>query len=137
MNVQQHPPGHVLQAYHHDELDPSTAAEVAAHCEGCATCREELTELEQMERLLAGDPTPELPRTVWHRVRPDRTREPRFKPIFAVAACAAGVILGVLIGPLSFALDESSPESAWSETMSVWSGEATVPLLGVFQSGQE
>ena len=137
MSETRHPPGHVLQAYRDGELDAAAAAEVAAHCEGCAACRDELADLERVEQLLAGDPAPELPRTVWHRVRPGRASEPRLKPVFAMAACAAGVIVGVLIGPIGLLTDEAGAETAWSETMTVWSGDTTSPLLGVFDSGQQ
>ncbi len=137
MSDSNHPAGHVLQAYRDGELDGPAGAEVAAHCEGCADCRRDLTELEHVGRLLAGDPTPELPRTVWHRVRPGRAREYRFKPAFAFAACAAGVVLGVLLGPIQFGADEINPEVALSETVTVWNGEATSSLLGIYQSVQE
>jgi len=132
-----HPAGHILQALHDGELDPSLVAGVESHCAECEACRAELADLERMEQLLAASPVPELPRTVWHRVQPGRRRDSRLKPVFAVAACAAGIILGVLLGPVQFTPEETGTEVAWSETATVWDGSATSSLLGVYLTGQE
>ncbi|MCP4574030.1 MAG: hypothetical protein GY838_16850 [bacterium] len=137
MNETRHPAGHVLQAYHDGELPANEDAAVAAHCEDCPTCRTELEELAAMTGLLAASPTPELPRTVWHRVRPGRAKESRLRPAFGLAACAAGIILGFLVGPIRIAAEESSAESSWSESVTVWSGQASTSLLAVYQTGQE
>jgi anti-sigma factor RsiW len=137
MNETKHPAGHVLQAYNDGELDPSAAGEVADHCEHCEVCRSELAELEGMGRLLAGIPAPELPQSVWHSVRPRREREFRLRPALAVAACAAGIIIGVLLGPVRFSAEEAAVETAWSETVTVWSGDVSSSLLGVYQTEQE
>lgn len=137
MNQTKHPAGHVLQAFHDGELDAKETAAVEAHCLQCAACRNELAELEDTARLLAASLAPELTRTVWHRVRPGRAREPRFKPVFAFAAGAAGVILGILLGPIQFGTDGVDTEVAWTETTTIWSGSASTTLLDIYQSGQE
>ncbi len=137
MSNTKHPVGHVLQAYHDGELDASAAAAVADHCEHCAACSAELAELEQLGQLLASTPTPELSRTVWHRVRPGRVRRSRLRPALAFAACAAGVIVGILLGPIRFDAQVTGTELAWSETATVWNNDATSSLLTVYQSGQE
>ena len=137
MSHRQHPAGHVLQAFHDGELDAATAAEVASHSEHCAQCRNELAELEQVGRLLVDAPAPELPRTVWHRVRPGRPQESRLKPAFGFAACAAGIALGVLLGPIQFNAETTASEMAWSETVTVWDGGASASLLNVYQYEQE
>ena len=137
MSDTKHPAGHVLQAYHDGELAPATTTDVVTHCERCAACRSELADLERVGQLLAGAPTPELRRTVWHRVRPGRARESRLRPSLALAACAAGVVLGVLLGPIQFSAEETGTELAWSETVTVWNDDATSPLLAVYQSEQE
>lgn len=138
MNESKHPAGHVLQAYNDGELDPSAAGEVADHCKHCEICRTELAELEGMGRLLAGIPAPELPKSVWHSVRPGRERESRFiRPALAVAACAAGIIIGVLLGPVKFSAEETVVETAWSETVTVWNVDASSSLLDVYQTEQE
>lgn len=137
MNDMKHPAGHVLQTYHDGELDSSTAMNVSAHCEGCAACRAELAALQRMGQLLADVPAPELPHSVWHRVRPGQARESRFRPAFAIAACAAGIVLGVLLGPIQFSAEETGTDLAWSETVTVWNGDATAPLLAVYESKEE
>lgn len=133
----QHPPGHVLQAYHDRELDAAERAIVASHCERCLKCQAELAALEDTVRLLATSPSPELPRTVWPRVRPSRAVEPRFKPAFALAAGLAGVALGVLLGPIQFNTDVAETESSWTEVVKVWDGSTSSTLLDVYQSSQD
>ena len=139
MTAIKHPAGHVLQAFHDGELETSAATGVEAHCKQCEVCRAELADLELAEQLLASVPTPELPRTVWHRVQPGREqeRELRFKPAFGIAACAAGIILGVLLGPIQLSTEKAGSDPAWSETVTLWYGDTTSSLLAVYQTGQE
>lgn len=136
MTESTHPAGHILQAFHDGELDAVPAAGVEAHCEKCAACRAELADLKIMGQMLAASPAPELPRTVWHRVRPGRPREPRFKPAFGIAAGAVGIILGLLLGPVQFNGDKAGTNLTLSETVDLWDGGATSPLLAVYQTGQ-
>lgn len=131
-----HPAGHILQAYHDGELDLSLVAEVKAHCQECQACQSELADLEQVAQLLAASTAPELPRTVWHRVRPGRPSETRFKPIFGLAAGAVGIVLGLLLGPVQFDLEKAGGDLAQAETVDLWDAGTTSPLLAVFQSGQ-
>ncbi len=131
-----HPAGHILQAFHDGELDSTLVAEVEAHYEKCEACRAELADLERMEQMLAASPAPELPRTVWHRVRPGRPSEPRFKPAFGLAAGAVGVILGLLLGPVQFNAEKAGTDLALSETVDLWDGGTTSPLLAVYQTDQ-
>lgn len=137
MTDSKHPAGHVLQAFHDGELDQILAAEVEEHCGQCETCRAELAELELTVQFLAGSPAPELPRTVWHRVKPGRRSEPRFKPVFGLVAGAAGIVLGILLGPIQTGSETATNELAWSESVTVWTGSETSPLLAVYQTRQE
>lgn len=137
MSPTNHPAGHVLQAYHDGELEGNERATVEAHCEECADCRNELAELRETDVLLAASPAPELPRTVWHRVKPGRPRENRFKPAFAFAAGAAGVIIGVLVGPIQMTAAAVEETTTWSTSETIWSGGSTAPLLNVFPTGQD
>ncbi len=133
-----HPAGPILQAYHDEELDASTAAQVTAHCEKCADCRAELDDLKRLSLLLTGASAPELPRTVWHRVRPGRPQPSRLKPAFGLAACALGIVLGILMGPIQFsAQNQADTQLAWSETATIWDSGASADLLGVYQTFQE
>ncbi len=134
MTPKNHPEGHVLQAFFDGELKSAVAEEVSAHCQECETCQEELENLRQMSGLLQKSPTPELPRTVWHRVKPTRDTQPRFKPVFGLAACVAGIALGFLLGPIQTDQDTSSNDLAWSENVTVWDTGATSSLLGVYQT---
>jgi anti-sigma factor RsiW len=137
MSNTKHPAGHILQAFHDKELDQPAAAEVKAHCGLCDECRSELAELGRMSTLLSGAPAPELPRTVWHRVRPGRPQESRLKPVFGFAAGAAGIVLGILLGPIDFNAETTGTDLAWSENVTVWDNGASTSLLNVFQYEQE
>lgn len=137
MKPTDHPVGHVLQAFHDGELGGNERAAVEAHCERCADCRNELAELKKTAALLASAPAPELPRTVWHRIKPNRSREPRLKPAFAFAAGAAGIALGVLIGPIQTTTTAEDDTMTWSESATFWDGATTAPLLEVFPTGQD
>ncbi len=137
MKPTDHPVGHVLQAFHDGELEGNERAAVEAHCEQCADCRDELAALAATAALLASTPAPELPRTVWHRVKPSRSREPRFKPVFAFAAGAAGIVLGILIGPIQMTATATDDTMTWSDSATFWDGGTTAPLLDVFPTGQD
>ncbi len=137
MSGSKHPAGHVLQAYHDGELDSPISAEVAAHCEQCAACQAELGELAGIEAMLAKAPAPELPRTVWHRVRPGRPRESRLRPVLALAACAAGMVIGVLLGPVQLKTENVITDQTWSTSVAVWNNSTTSSLLAVYQPGQD
>lgn len=137
MTTSQHPAGHVLQAFHDGELRGNELAAVEAHCKQCAECRNELTALAETTALLAAAPTPELSRTVWHRVKPNRSREPRFRPVFAFAAGAAGVVLGILIGPIQMTATAEDETTTRFASATFWEGGTTAPLLEVFPTGQD
>ncbi len=137
MTRMEHPAGHVLQAYHDGELAADEAAAVRAHCERCAECRGVLEELAAAERLLAACPAPGMPRSVWSRVRPAPARESRFKPVFALAAGLAGVVAGVLMGPLPIGADEVRETTTLTGSVDIWSGGTTSSLLDVFASGED
>lgn len=137
MTGEKHPAGHVLQAYFDGELDAAAVAEVKTHCEQCPACEAELADLGRINRMLAAVPTPELPRSVWRRVRPGSRQEPRFKPAFGFAACAAGIVLGIVLGPVQFGADKANTPVTWSETVTIWDGGASTSLLGVYQSAQD
>ena len=141
MSQAKHPAGPVLLAYHHGEMDASEAAKIAVHCEECAACRTELDELKSVNLFLAKGPTPELPRTVWHRVRPGRNqsaRTSRLQAAFVLAACAAGIVFGILIGPIQFSAEsQTDKQLAWSETVTIWDSGASATLLSVYQTAED
>ena len=131
----QRPAGYVLQSYHDGELEQRAASDVAAHLEQCAACRRELAELGRINRLLADVPAPELPRGVWPRVRPGRAREPRLQPALVFAACAIGVVLGILIGPIRFGGGEVVAAPTRTETVKPWGEDVSSSLLTGYQAG--
>ncbi len=137
MTENNHPTRFQLQAFHDGELEQPLIAELSAHCESCQICRAELAGLNQVEQLLTATETPELPGSIWQRVRPQKDHEKGLKPVFAYAACVAGIILGVLLGPIQSDAEEADKDSMWAAPTSVWDKRATSSLLAVYQSGQE
>lgn len=112
MSSAKHPAGVMLQAYHDGELSAPLRDSVAAHCEQCEECQTNLADLEHLEALLAGAPTPEWSRTVWHRVRADRVPSTTPRPILAIAATAAGIVMGVVLGPVRLNGEEAGADLA-------------------------
>ncbi len=136
-----HPAGHELQAYHDGELAPDAAARIAAHCEGCVACRAELTDLERVVSLIAGIDAPEMPRSVWPDVAAAQRREyARLGPAFgfaAAAACAAGIVIGVLLGPVQFSAETASQDVAWTGPSSLLAGGDDASLLDVYRTDSD
>jgi len=137
MSHSKHPEGHLLQAYHDGELDKTIADGIATHCRQCATCKTELDELNRMDQMFASVQAPELPGSVWQQVKPDQSREPRFQKPLTIAACAAGLAVGILLGPIQFDTQNNVSESEFSQSVSLWNEPPTSSLLTVYQSGQE
>ena len=137
MRDSKQPAGHILQAFHDGELASSVTSDVDAHCRQCADCRAVLADLERTDQLLTSVPMPELPRTVWPRVRPKLESEPRLRPTLGIAACAVSIVLGVLLGPVRFSAEEAGSDLAWSESVTIWNGSTIPSLLTVYQAGQE
>jgi len=142
MKETKHPAGHELQAYHDGELGADARARLADHCERCARCRAELDELERMDDVLGGLDAPELPRSVWPRVaaahRPaDRGRLGTAFGFAAATACAAGLAIGILLGPVDFDAGSETETSVWSGPTSLLSGGSSSTLLEFYQSSTE
>ena len=137
MSDAKHPAGHELQAYHDRELEATRSAEVAAHCRRCASCQAELADLERVDNLLAAAPVPEMPRTIWHRVKPERRQASRLRPSLALAAGAAGVALGALIGPIGVDSEVPDTDLAWTESVTVWNAGVSASLFSAYQSEQD
>lgn len=137
MSDAKHPAGHELQAFHDSELDATRSAQIAAHCRQCASCRAELADLERVGDILAAAAVPEMPRTIWHRVKPERKQASRLRPSLAFVACAAGVALGVLIGPIRVDTEVANTDLAWTESVAVWNASVSTSLLTAYQSEQD
>jgi anti-sigma factor RsiW len=132
-----HPEGHILQAYFDGELEAVQADEVQLHCASCDRCRAELTELEKVGAMLASDPDPDLTRPIWNAVRPDRTTEKVFRPALGLAACAAGITIGLIVGTMGQSTTSEVADSSWTESMTIWNGQATSSLLAVYDNSGE
>ncbi len=128
-----HPEGHILQAYHDGELPAAEAVEVRAHCEACALCQAQLADLKMMNSLLGSVEAPVMSGSVWPRIQVSEDHPNTIKPAWGLAACAAGIALGFLLGPVQSEGDSTATNLAWSENVTVWNTEASSSLLGVFQ----
>ncbi len=99
-----------LSAYLDRELTPEEEAAVRRHLADCASCREELSRLERMRRLLAGLPERPLPESFWPDLQRAlaRRREPTWRTWLAgrhirpaAALAAAAVVILLLLVPLA------------------------------------
>nr|MEE4267719.1 zf-HC2 domain-containing protein [Candidatus Krumholzibacteria bacterium] len=133
MTLNSHPEGEILQAYHDGELPAAEAAEVRAHCEQCEVCRSQLADLKMMNSILGCLEAPAMSGSVWPRIQASEGRSPAIKPSWGLVACAAGIALGFLLGPVQSGQENAATSLAWSENVTVWNTDATSSLLGVFQ----
>ncbi len=137
MTPSEHPTGPELQACHDGELEDTRSARIRAHCASCAACRGELEALASVAALLAADPDRAPVRPLWNAVRPG-SRGPvplgRMGWGLGLAACAAGIAAGLVFGPVDQATTAATAKSGWTETMTIWNGQATSPLLAVFEN---
>lgn len=142
MKAEKHPRGETLLAYADGELPPQEAATVSDHCARCDDCRRELAGLQEVARLLAVDAAPEIPAPVWPRLAARRQSESeglRLGPAFALgsaAVCAAGLVLGLVIGQPAPSAAEQSATATWVDSGSLWTGSSSSSLLDVFSGDQ-
>ncbi len=138
MNDVRHPAGHELQAYHDGELAAEASAHLAAHCEGCEACRARMADLERVDGLLAGIDAPDMPRSVWPGIAVRQRKDAgRLGPAFgfaAAAACAAGLVIGILVGPVQFSAETTTDEVTWTGPSSLLEGGSGSSLLSVYQA---
>jgi anti-sigma factor RsiW len=142
-----HPPGHIIQAYFDQDLSVEEAAVVQQHCRDCPDCRQALAELGAVKEWLAADRPDEVPDPVWPALRTRLQREAgrRIGPVFALgtaAACAAGIVLGLLVGaPASVGTTQGPSDSrdteetaavTWSSVAHLWSSGASASLLDIY-----
>ncbi len=137
MSNSKHPAGDLLQAFHDGELDLSKAAEIENHCRQCASCTAELTELSRMDHLITSVQAPELPHTVWPQVKPASADESRLRIPLTIAACAAGLAVGILLGPIQLHTSKTISDSIGSQSVTLWDSGTTSSLISVHQSGLE
>lgn len=57
-----------LSAFHDGELSPESQAAVARHIEGCSECSRRLAELQELSRITAELPKPEVPPEMWQQI---------------------------------------------------------------------
>ena len=137
MNSTDHPRGYVLQAYFDAELSDTDAAVVDEHCRDCARCREILADLNAVQQRLASDKMDVSPKPIWPHVAPglQRERKHRIGFVFALgttAACAAGLVLGLLLGtPANNNQSEENGDSRNSLGY-LWSGGGNSSLLDIY-----
>ena len=142
MNGNDHPQGPVLQAYFDGELSPAEAATVEAHGRVCGECREVLAELAAVQERLAFDRPSTIQAPMWPAVaaRVERESSHRLGPAFtfgAVAACAAGIVLGLLVGTPSASQQASSEQVVWTSASQLWSESGSTSLLDVYSGSRE
>jgi anti-sigma factor RsiW len=104
-----------IQACLDGELEPIAAAAVREHCDRCPACGRVWRELEAVWAVIASAPEPSPSRPVWPAVRARLTapvsRWWRLSYVGgAVAATAAGLLLGLWFGHPATAQDSRGPQ---------------------------
>jgi anti-sigma factor RsiW len=147
-----------LTAKLYDELSPTRTAEVDAHLAACATCRNELVELERTQALLGAWSEPddvqsaardgeseEVAAEAIGRVERRRSRTRRLRLSLAVLAAAAALVflitsLRVSLEPgrltLSFALPGVAEAPALEELVRRVASEELAVQVGVLEESQ-
>ncbi len=139
MNANDHPRGDILQAYFDAELPAAEAAVVTDHCRDCSDCRAILADLAVVQGRLAADAAELRTDSVWPDVeaRLQRERNRRFGPALAFGtafACAAGVVLGILVGePAGDGLVDRESD-IWTASDYFSSGSPSSSLLDVYST---
>jgi len=142
MNGNDHPLGPVLQAYSDGELVGTEATAVEAHCGECDECREVLAQLAAVQDRLQMVGPEAMPSSIWPAVAAQVKREQgqRLGPAFAMgtaAACAAGIVMGLLVGTPPTGEQVDGDQVAWTSSSELWSGSGSASLLDVYSSSQE
>ncbi len=122
-----------LQAVADGEIGGPEAESLLAHCGGCDRCRRELDGIRRVPAARAAGRGDEAPDPVWPRLAAARSsRRPlRVGPVLAagaVAACAAGVALGLFVG-------RTPDKAAGAEGTLLWTDTAGASLLDIFETG--
>lgn len=139
MTPHEHPPGLVLQTFFDNELEATEAAAIAEHCASCVSCGKVLAELQRVQDQLQACAPQTNPAPVWSHVA-DRVgggTSRRFGPAWTfgtVAACAAGIALGVLLGAPAGNNSVEQSATPWSSTASMLSGEDESSLIDVYSA---
>src|SRR4029077_17462299 len=105
-----HDAGRLLDAYIDDELGPAEAASIADHIEGCAACRQRLSNRESLGRLVRSVPYHSAPTRLRTAIA-SAPRRSRVTPT-TLAAAAAVMIAATLGGAASFRARQTSLATA-------------------------
>lgn len=137
MTGHEHPKDLVLLAFGDGELPEAEAQAVAEHCTICAECSRLLTDFEAVRVSLAADLQLAGPQPVWPLVasRLQHERSRRIGPMFALgttAACAAGIVLGLMLGTPPSQSSTENDSVAWTSVDQIRSGSGSASLLDVF-----
>ena len=142
MNGNHHPTGPMLQAFFDGELVGAEATKVEAHCRDCDECRGMLAELAAVQDRLKMTGTETMPSSIWPSVAAQVKREQgqRLGPAFAfgtAAACAAGIVMGLLVGTPPTSEQVDGDQVVWTSSSQLWTGSESASLLDVYSSSQE
>ena len=137
MTHKEHPDSQRLMAFLHGELAEAEASLVQDHCSSCAECRQVLDGFGAVQNLLQADIADQKPQPVWPVVAREmsQNRGRVFSPSFVfgtVAACAAGIAMGLLMGSPSNTMVTEQGNEAWASANYLWSGTDSPSLFQVF-----
>ena len=132
-----HPESHQLLAFLDGELSKQEANEVKSHADSCPQCQNTLADFSSIQDLVQTAKPQLKPQPVWASVARRREKDQSWQPsvslVFGtVAACAAGLALGLLMGEPKDAGSLVEETKAWASTDYLWSGSDSPSLYNVF-----
>ncbi len=141
MRTSEHPDGVDILAYLDDELEESRANEIQVHCEVCDECQEMLDGFREVQGRLASEEPMPIPMPVWPGVEKElrKDRPMNWGPAFgfsSAAACAAGLVLGLLMGEPASTVVLNQETAAWASADYLWTSANENSMLSTLSSDQ-
>ncbi len=139
MNDTYHPEDDQLLAYHDEELATAEATLIKEHCEVCSLCRQTLTGFAAVQEMIQTNIPDQTPLPVWPAVA--RGRKDNLHQIITpslvfstIAACAAGIAIGFLLGAPQSGNTMTQGTETWSSVDYLWSSEDSPSLFTKFST---
>jgi len=137
MNHNTHPEEQVLLAFFDEELAADKASQVKIHCESCAECQQILTDFAAVQEMVQSNIPVQKPQPVWSAVASKQGgfQHDGFQPALVfgtIAACAAGLALGLFMGEPQGGGYTNKGTEAWASADYLWSGTDSPSLFVVF-----
>jgi anti-sigma factor RsiW len=139
MNHNHHPEEYRLLAFLDEELEAGEASLVRDHLEVCDQCRQTLADFSAVQEMVQCNIPQQTPQPVWSAIATKRSfkNEKNLTPslVFGtLAACAAGIALGFLLGAPQGGNTAVQGTEAWASADYLWSEADSPSLFTTFSS---